>query len=74
MSHVLPPHQQDDRDVEALIAALSHEDSHTRAAAAESLGERRDPQAVEPLMAALTDFDWQVRSNAAEALGKIGDA
>ncbi len=73
MSHVLPPNQQDDRDVEALIAALSHEDSDTRAAAAESLGERRDRQAVEALITALNDFHWRVRCNAAEALGKIGD-
>jgi len=74
MSDVLPPKQQDDRDVEALIVALSHEDSDTRAAAAESLGEHSDRQAVEALIiTALNDFHWRVRCNAAEALGKIGD-
>ena len=62
--------------VEPLIAALKDKDSKdsdVRQAAAEALGEIKDPRAVEPLIAALKDGDSDVRKAAAKALGEIKD-
>jgi hypothetical protein len=62
--------------MEPLIAALKDKDSKdsdVRQAAAEALGEIKDPRAVEPLIAALKDAKWRVRYAAAYALGEIGD-
>ena len=58
--------------VEPLIAALKDQYSWARKAAAEALGEIKDPRAVEPLIAALESSG--MRYSAAKALGKIGDA
>ncbi|MDD1725463.1 MAG: HEAT repeat domain-containing protein [Euryarchaeota archaeon] len=60
--------------VDALITALSDENSTVRQKAAETLGEGADRRAVEPLAHALTDSDADVRLSAALALGMIGDA
>jgi hypothetical protein len=54
--------------VEPLSAALKDEEWDVRQAAAEALGEIKDPRAVEPLIAALKDKDSDVRKAAAEAL------
>ena len=62
--------------MEPLIAALKDKDSKdsdVRQAAAEALGEIKDPRAVEPLIAALKDEDSDVRAAAAYALGEIKD-
>ncbi len=57
--------------VEALIAALKHEDWDVRWKAAVALGNIGNSQAVEALIAALKDEDEDVRRYAAVALGKI---
>ena len=58
--------------MEPLIAALKDGDSDVRKAAAEALGEIKDPRAVEPLIAALKDEYSYVRQAAAEALDHLG--
>ena len=62
--------------MEPLIAALKDKDSKdsdVRQAAAEALGEIKDPRAVEPLIAALGDESSGVRLAAAKSLGEIKD-
>ena len=59
--------------MEPLIAALKDAEWRVHHAAAEALGEIKDPRAVEPLIAALKDAEWRVRAAAAYALGKIKD-
>jgi len=65
------------RDVEALIRALSDEDEDVRVAAGEALGRMNDPRAVEPLIAELKDEDSVDRGLVALVLGhlvtEIGD-
>jgi HEAT repeat protein len=61
--------------MEPLIAALKDKDSKdsdVRQAAAEALGEIKDPRAVEPLIAALKDEVSNVREAAAQALDHLG--
>ncbi len=58
--------------MEPLIQALKDVDSNVRKAAAEALGEIKDPRAVEPLIQALKDGYLIVRQLAAEALVSIG--
>jgi len=54
-----------------LISALKDEDGDVREAAAEALGELKDPRAVEPLISVLKDEDGSVRWWAVKALNKI---
>ena len=65
---------REERDVEGLIEALGHPDKATRIAAAEALGDIKDPDAVAPLIEALKDELFWVRRTAVEALGEIGDS
>ncbi|HUF54545.1 MAG TPA: HEAT repeat domain-containing protein [Dehalococcoidia bacterium] len=66
----------DSRAPDRLMAALRSESWETRAAAAELMGERRDPQAVEALIPLLKDKkeDTIVKEAAAGALRTLGDA
>lgn len=64
---------KDTRAVEPLIKALKSSHSHTRAEAAESLGEIGDKQALEPLALLLNDKNEKVRFIAAYGLGMLGD-
>ncbi|MBZ0317419.1 MAG: HEAT repeat domain-containing protein [Anaerolineae bacterium] len=59
-------------DTEALLAALEENDWTIKYAAAEALGNVRDPKAVQPLIGVLGERG--VGEVAAKALGKIGDA
>jgi HEAT repeat protein len=58
-------------DIEALLTALKDNDWTIKYAAAEALGNVRDPKAVEPLIGVLGERG--VGEVAAKALGKIGD-
>ncbi len=65
---------RDKRAVGLLVTTLKQDKSwHVRAAAAKSLGIRRDKAAVEPLIAALKDKHNDVGVNAARALASLGD-
>ncbi|HQG93438.1 MAG TPA: HEAT repeat domain-containing protein [Acidobacteriota bacterium] len=57
--------------VEPLIAALGHESSKIRAAAAQLLSNLGDTRAVDPLIQTLRDMEDIVRKSAAEALVKL---
>jgi HEAT repeat protein len=59
--------------VEVLVSALGERDRGLRWAAANALGEIRDPAAVGPLVEALTDVEKRIRKEAARSLGEIGD-
>lgn len=59
--------------VPALCGALKDKNVNIRQAAAEALGQIKDPRAVESLIGALKDEDWFVRATAAGALGEIKD-
>ena len=61
------------RAVPLLVRRLGDPDEWMRRAAAEALGELKDPRAVEPLMTMLKDSSSAVRCFAARALGNIGD-
>lgn len=59
-------------DLEALTAALRHDDHYTvRGAAALALGHLGSPEAVEPLLDALDDPEAFVRKGAREAVGRL---
>ncbi|HEV8237757.1 MAG TPA: M56 family metallopeptidase [Thermoanaerobaculia bacterium] len=58
----------------ALIGALGDEDAGVRAAAAQSLGNRRETAAVPALVAAVRDPEAAVRANAVEALAEMHDS
>lgn len=62
------------RNVNGLLKALQHKNSHVRALAAYALGEIRAHEAVEPLIDALLTDNVDVRREAAGALGIIKDA
>lgn len=63
-----------ERDVPGLVRALGHKDAAVQYAAAEALGELREPSAVPPLMEVLTADRYSgVRWKAAEALARIGE-
>lgn len=57
-----------------LLAALGSDDAHTRANAADALGELGNGRAVEYLIQALADSVSAVRVSAALALGELADA
>ena len=62
-------------NVKGLIKAMDYrKDPQIRRAAAQALGQIRDPQALVPLVDALKDENVAVRQAAAWALGQIGDA
>lgn len=61
------------RDTQALLAALRHEDSALRAKAATLLGQFGDAQVFAPLAHAVHDYDQEVRYAALTALGNLGD-
>ena len=58
---------------QALLNALSDEDSTVREYSAQSLGNIKEIKAVKPLINLLEDTDYFVRCNAAYALSEIGD-
>ncbi len=58
---------------DALLQALRNENTDVLWAAAEALGELKDPRALEPLLEALRDANPEVRQAAAEALGEFND-
>ena len=54
----------------ASMEALGHKDAGVRRAAADAMGEIRNPLSVEPLVTALGDADANVGAAAAAALGR----
>lgn len=77
LRHIGPPNvdrMRVERDVPGLVRALGHKDPAVQYAAAEALGELREPSAVAPLMEVLTADRYSgVRWKAAEALARIGE-
>lgn len=77
LRHFAPPNakkMRGERDVPGLVRALGHKDPGVQYAAAEALGELREPSAVPPLMELLTADRYSgVRWKAAEALARIGE-
>jgi len=75
--HLAPPNAKKMReagDVPGLVRALGHKDPGVQYAAAEALGELREPSAVPPLMDLLAADRYSgVRWKAAEALARIGE-
>lgn len=60
------------KDVEALIRALKHEDAKVKKQAVKVLGELGDPRAIESLIQALKDWDLR-ELNVADSLAMIGE-
>lgn len=60
------------KDVEALIRALKHEDTEVKKQAVKVLGELGNPRAIEPLIQALNDWDLHER-DVADSLAMIGE-
>jgi HEAT repeat protein len=59
--------------LDSLIAQLASPDKQVRRAAAQALGERRDPRALEALLPLARDPRWEVQGAVARALGLLGD-
>jgi HEAT repeat protein len=64
---------RDDRALDLLLEAITHQDREVRCIAIYSLGTTGDPRAIDPIIEALEDPVPFVRQHAIWALGEIGD-
>lgn len=59
-------------DVQGLVKAVSHKDSHVRLQSVRFIAKMKDARAVGALINALRDCDWEVCKAAVSALGELG--